>query len=431
MQETKPRSHLTYQDRCEIEALLCQRKSLRYIASQLKKNPSTISREIKRHTIHQETESPYCALVKECKLRHICGNRLCTKMCKHCWQKDCYKKCSDYIPTYCDEKINHLNLCNGCDKIHRECHFDTDVYKASKAEKEYRKTLIESRNGFDLTYEELEKINTIVSPLIKLGQSPYHVITTHKDELPASESTIRRLINNSELDVRNIDLRDKVKRRQRKPRKMKNEIVSQSKLHHLYEDYLKYIGENEVNVVQMDCVEGTKDSESVLLTLHLPASHFQLALIMEHHTSECVINTLDKVEQSLGKELFAEIFEVILTDNGHEFMDIEQMERSVFEGQRTKVYFCEPNHSNQKGACENNHKYIRYIIPKGTDMDKFNQMDISTMMNHVNSFKRKSLFGKSPYEIASAVLPEDFFIMLGLEEIPADEVNLTPSLLSK
>ena len=31
------------------------------------------------------------------------------------------------------------------------------------------------------------------------------------------------------------------------------------------------------------------------------------------------------------------------------------------------------------------------------------------MMNHVNSMKRKSLRGKSPYEVAKLILPEDFF----------------------
>ena len=50
---------------------------------------------------------------------------------------------------------------------------------------------------------------------------------------------------------------------------------------------------------------------------------------------------------------------LIVTDNGHEFMDIPSMERSCFSGQRTKIFFCEPNRSDQKGSCENNRNAFR------------------------------------------------------------------------
>ena len=35
---------------------------------------------------------------------------------------------------------------------------------------------------------------------------------------------------------------------------------------------------------------------------------------------------------------------------------------------RTKVFYCDPLASRQKGACEKNHEYIRYILPKGTSL---------------------------------------------------------------
>ena len=69
---------------------------------------------------------------------------------------------------------------------------------------------------------------------------------------------------------------------------------------------------------------------------------------MDAHTSACVVETLDLLEYTLGKDLYHRLFGVILTDNGHEFLDIEGMERSVWNGQRTKIYFCEPNRSDQK-----------------------------------------------------------------------------------
>ena len=43
------------------------------------------------------------------------------------------------------------------------------------------------------------------------------------------------------------------------------------------------------------------------------------------------------------------------------------MERSA--GQIfTQVFYCDPNMSQQKGSCENNHEFIRRIIPKGRSM---------------------------------------------------------------
>ena len=59
----------------------------------------------------------------------------------------------------------------------------------------------------------------------------------------------------------------------------------------------------------------------------------------------------------------------------------------------------------------------------------YSQMDISQMMNHINSYKRKALFGKSAYDLAMSVLPYEFFILLGLEVIPAEKILLKSSLL--
>jgi len=291
---------------------------------------------------------------------------------------------------------------------------------------------VERRSGFDITLGEMEQINTLVSPMLKNGLSPYHIKQALHDEIPVSEATLRRMIDSCELDARNIDLRNKVKRKTRTKRTMCNEgDIKASKIGHLYHDYLKYVKENDCTVVEMDCVEGAKEDKATLLTLHFTAFKMQLAFIMDEQTSINVVSVLDMIEYTLGPELFHTLFPVILTDNGHEFSDIAGMERSIKSGKRTQIFFCEPNRSDEKGHCENNHKYIRYVIPKGTSLEPFSQGDISLMMNHVNSFRRKSLFGKSPYEAAMNVLPPDFFILLGLELIPPDKVILMPKLLSK
>lgn len=424
--------HLTAGDRIRISEMLCRGESLRFIAKELGKSTSTISREIKKHSVTKHTKANDCLYKNECSKTGICNKPTCTrKYCRRC-RVLCKKYCQDYTQSFCDKLSTPPYVCNGC-KNFNYCSYEQVIYKPEHAQNEYHQTLISKRSGFDLTAEQFERINELASPMLMKGQSPYHIKQTLGSALPISEATLRRMINCCELDARNIDLRNKVKRKVRKHRQKNtyNELNVASKANHKYADYLKFINENDISAVQMDCVEGTVEDHAVLLTLHFPQFHMQLAFIMNEHTSSQVVATLDKIEQSLGADLFRMTFPVILTDNGHEFMDVSGMERSIYGGKRTTIFFCEPNRSDEKGACENNHKLIRYVLPKGTSFEPFMQEDINLMMNHINSYARKSLYGKSPYDLAMKILPEDFFILLGLEKINAENILLKPSLLKK
>lgn len=424
--QKKKSTHLTPDDRIRIEALLKEGCSLRYIADRLDKAPSTISREIAKHASLHVPRCCDCLNSTSCTLHHVCGSPGCRKKCKVCPKAKLY--CTDYVKSQCDPLLNSpLHLCNPCRK-QRYCHFEKRLYDAKAAEREYRSTLVSSRDGFDLTAGEFKKINDIVSPLVGKGQSIYHIVQTNRDALSVSESTIRRLISRSELDVCLLDLPEAVKRRPRKKTGTQSNPPA-SKEGHLYKDYLACIQYNDVPTVQMDCVEGRHEDRAVILTLHFVMFHMQLLFILDEHTSTAVVGILDTIEEALGKELFASCFPIILTDNGHEFADFEGMERSIYGGQRTCVFFCDPNRSDQKAECENNHKLLRDIIPKGTSIESFMQADMTLAANHLNSYVRKSLFGKCPYDLAMAALPEDFFMLLGLERIPAGEVVMKPCLL--
>ena len=424
----RKKTHLTPDDRTRIETLLHEDHSLRYIADRLDKAPSTISREIRGHTTIIRPKQCDCLYHDSCSRLHVCGASGCKKKCKTCPKAKKY--CPDYVQAQCDTMLEHpLHLCNSC-PTRGLCHYERHIYDARAAEKAYRETLVGSRSGFDLSAQELIRIDDIVSPLIKKGQSVYHIVRTNKSALSVSESTVRRLVGASELTVRNIDLPEAVKRKPRK-KPQTHPAPSASKEGHLYADYLAYITQNDVPTIQMDCVEGTQADHGAILSLHFVAFHMQLYFILPEHAAHCVVNTLDMIEISLGKDLFSSCIPLILTDNGHEFSDIEGMERSIYGGKRTSVFFCEPNRSDEKGACENNHKQLRKVIPKGTSVDSFSQADMVLLTNHVNSHVRRSLFGRCPYEIAMRTMPEDFFTLLGLERVLPNEVILTPGLLSK
>ena len=98
---------------------------------------------------------------------------------------------------------------------------------------------------------------------------------------------------------------------------------------------------------------------------------------------------------------------------------------------RTRVFYCDPQASYQKGAAENNHALIRRIIPKGASLDDFTQEDITLMMNHINSYGRLNLGDKTPYAVFASLYGEEILRKMGAELISPDKVTLRPSLLKK
>ena len=410
------------------------------IAKALERSPSSIIREIKNHIQIQQAKNDCMYYIsKNCHQRCACKSACNHRLCKFCPSKNCTKTCEDYIPALCDKLQESPYVCNGCDEQDK-CKLSKHYYKASFAQKTATTELRDKRTGFDYTEEEIRIIDKIVSPLVINGQTPYAVLQAKRDTLnkkgiKISKNTLYRLIDAGMLSCKNIDLPEKVKRRNSKLRKRNRKetyaVLTLDKAGHLYGDYLKYIAKHDVSVVEMDCVEGKKSEPPAILTLHFRLPHMQLGIIMEAQTAECVVNALDKIEESIGYDLFREMLPLILTDNGHEFSDLAGMERSYTHPgeRRTMIFYCEPNRSDEKGSCERNHREIRKIIPKGTSINSFMQKDITLMINHVNSYVRESLHGKCPYDIAMAMYPEDFFVLLGLDKIPADEVIMNRHLL--
>lgn len=303
-------THLSLEERVLIEGRLNFQKSIRSIAKELGKSPSTILREIRNHSVIIKEEFTDCLNRKDCNCRHLCGKTDCKKLCSRC-SIPCRKFCSDYVKAFCDKLAESPYVCNGCTHLNL-CRRERNLYRANKAEQLYRDALTLSRSSFDITEKELNTINELASPMLKNGLSPYNVKQTYGDKLPVSESTLRRMIDNNELDARNIDLRDKVKRRPRKTTNntARKKTLTTQKLGHLYKDYLQYIEDNDVFVTEMDCVEGIKEEDPVLLTLTFKSLSIQLAFIMENQTTKCVVETLNKIEDALEKELFASIFSI-------------------------------------------------------------------------------------------------------------------------
>ena len=90
------------------------------------------------------------------------------------------------------------------------------LYDAKYAQQQYEQMLSESRKGISLTEQELNRINDTIIPLLKKGQSLPVICERYRDELPVSDRTIYSYIDAGLLDARNIDLRRKLRRPERK-----------------------------------------------------------------------------------------------------------------------------------------------------------------------------------------------------------------------
>jgi IS30 family transposase len=95
------------------------------------------------------------------------------------------------------------------------------------------------------------------------------------------------------------------------------------------------------------------------------------------------------------------------------------------------VFYCDPYQSNQKAACENNHRLIRMVLPKGMSMNGLTQDDVNLMMSHINSYARKVLGGQTPVEVflRQHKKIKGLLEKLGLRIINAKDIFLKPRLL--
>ena len=117
-------------------------------------------------------------------------------------------------------------------------------------------------------------------------------------------------------------------------------------------------------------------------------------------------------------------------DNGSEFSDPKSIEFDANGNRRTWLFYCNASAPYQKGSCEVRHEMIRRIIPKGVDITPYSQEQINTMMSHINSYRRKTLGNKSPYEMFAFQYGEDILKKFGLRKIPPDEIILSPKLFN-
>lgn len=419
-------SHLTLEERRIILTGITNGSSKTAIAQTIGKDKSTVGKEIKLHR----------SLTHKCKMPLECNNyRKCP------YGRRCTLDCPEYNPFKCSRRDRTPGACNGCSNWSK-CRFDKYTYCPEDAQMDYRSVLIDSRQGVNLTTSEAKAIADIVAPLLKKGQSPYQILAAHP-EIGISEKTFYNYIEGDVFHeiagITVMDLRRQVSRKmsKKKSKGYKKRVDKKYLQGRTYKDYKLYISENSnVFVTQMDTVYNDEINGPFIQTFKFINAGLIFAILHNSKTAESMKHGVDLLESILGTEVFQKYVHILLTDRGAEFSAADAIETGADGARRTRVFYCDPMQSGQKGSLENKHIELRYILPKGTDLYALGLTDqdsLNTVLSHVNSAPVEKLGDKSPLDVAEFMYHDLFekFEAFGLHKIEKDKVVLKPYLLKK
>ena len=414
-------AHLTESHRIKIEHYLNENYSYRKIAELLNVNVSTISREVKRN-IRTYSISNHMVIV-ECIHKDNCE-----RLKRSSKSKMCSINCPDYELRKCDRfsTKNAKHVCNSCPN-NAKCKLARKKYIANVANNKYELRII-SRPKIRITQEQFDFINKLFSEKMTKGQSISVIYQNHKDEIMISENTVRNYLKRGLLKSNQLDM---IRPRFTANKSVKRRVIKNVNLLNgrTYEDYINYTKEKDILIVQLDTVVGKLVDNKKILTIHWPSFHFQIGILLEKLSPSFVNNALMELKNKLGLETYKILFQVILTDNGIEFSLLDEIENDENGELITKVFFCDPYKSSQKGSCERNHEFIRYVLPKGVSFDNLNQKDVDLIFSHINSTPRNSLGFKTPFELFKTAFGIEVLRILNINEINKDDVHLKPKLI--
>ena len=416
-------AHLTYAERQIIETGIHNGSTKKSIADTIGKDKSTVGKEIRRHRI----------------LKHKCTMPLeCSNYAKCKFHRHCLVSCPSYLKFSCTRRDRSPGACNGCG-CYTQCRFNKYYYDAHTAHEEYRKELVDSREGVNLTVSQAKEMAAVIGPLLKKGHSPYQIIHDNPG-LGISEKTLYNYISQQVFSVAgiyDIDLRRKASRRPSKKlaktyKKRENRAFLKGRE---YKDFLAYRDEHpHAHILQMDTVYNDVSNGPFIQTFKFIGLGLMAAVFHNSKTAADMVHGLDLLDEALGSTLFNEHAHILLTDRGTEFSDADGLEIRGDSTRRCRVFYCDPMQSGQKGSLENNHERLRYICPKETDLRAIGltgQDKLNLALSHINSASVESLAGKSPIEYTKFMFPElwEKLHSFGICEIPRNDIILKPYLL--
>ena len=409
--------HLTLNDRMWIQVYIEQNKSIQELAKRLMVSRQTIYNEVRRNSIdigERNPVFPFCIHYGDCQFKWV------TKY----GQKKCFSSCEHYEARGCKTISKWPYVCNTCKRRKYPC-MHKRYYDYAHAQEKSNKLLKNSRAKLKTNEEEFNLINEELYRCInQLKQPLYHICQTHN--FSVCEKTIRTWIQKGLLRTKNVDLRTKVKRKVKKQYDYGRLIRDPSIIiTRNYGCFTRFISKfPRKNIVEIDSVIGKATDLRAILTIEFVKAHFQYGILVQKGSPDCVLDYFKRLIKDIGVNKFKSVFPIILTDNGTEFSTIYKIEQDDNGEQLSRVFYCDPYNSSQKGSCESNHRLFRYIKEKGKTLDNVSQEDLNEYFSNINSMIRKSLNGKSPYEVAIRHYGKMLLNKIGIKQINPLDVNL-------
>lgn len=340
---------LTYEDRIKIELLNKQKKSMREIARQLEKSPSTISREL-------HANDP--------------------------WDNLPYRHFIQYDAQTAQYRAQDKRLATGNKGIH---------FTACK-ERQIKEKMEEG-------WSPAQIVHTILHDAISVSTF-YNMIHQHRfktirgdQHLIRQDKRWNRAVLHSLASKREQQHYKQVSANKKSKQQAIKQLRQQENVyHHISIDQRpKCINlRHQFGHFEMDCVESKKNSYAVLTICERKTRMF-FAFKIENKRSQTIVKTLD-----LFLKDYKDVVKSITTDNGHEFIN-RPLDQYLTQ-QRVKHYVAHPYASYERGTNENLNGVLRRHFPKGTDFKLITQQDLDAACRAINGrpvrlfeYKRSSL----------------------------------------
>lgn len=277
---------------------------------------------------------------------------------------------------------------------HLNSDYTTEMrYSPDIAHQKYKENLKAKGPGLKIGNDR-KLADYIEDQIAKAGYSPEAVLGNIKQkglqfETSISKTTLYRYIDMGLfLTVTNKDLPVKCRRKKKtkKVHRQSRTCAGDS----IEKRPISVEDRKEFGHWEMDTVKGKRGiSKKSLLVLTERKTRYEILIKLAEHTMEAVCGAINSLEQKWGK-LFSTIFKTITVDNGSEFSNCSGMEQSALTGKiRTKLYYCHPYSSYERGSNEVQNRFVRRKIPKGTDFDEKPEEEIQEIEDWINGYPRK------------------------------------------
>jgi len=258
--------------------------------------------------------------------------------------------------------------------------------------------------------EDTPLLSRIATLIKDRHYSPYAVLQTLKKESPDGlimcEATLYKYIHLGLIPgVSDKDLY--IKANKKKKKKKEEEKEQRPCYHKPPEKSIIYrpeeIGSREqYGHWEIDTVYSGQccKSKTALLVLTERKTLEEYYISIADRTLKSVIDALDGLEKHMGIKAFRRKFQTITADNGSEFGDGSQIERSITVPgqQRTRVFFCHPYSSWERGQNENQNRFVRRWVKKGGDLSAYTPEEWEDITEWVNNYPRRKYNGMSAKE---------------------------------